>query len=111
MKKREIGNLFLHMGVGGALAGAVLYHHWFLLLATFVYAALREQAQHRYRITSSQVWVVGEQSPVTIHNIEKRTFFDFGWLGGKQVWEIFQWVIGCLVALGVYEFIVWEWLT
>ena len=104
MKRREALNLVLHLGVGGVLAGLVLYHHWFLLLATFVYAALREQAQHRLILLPVRK---GSKN----YRIEKRTFFDFGWVTWHRIWEVFQFVIGCLVALCVYEWIKWEWLT
>jgi hypothetical protein len=98
MKKRELGNLCLHIGVGGLLAALVLWSPWFLLSATFVYAWLREQAQHRLIITE-----MGHLH-YAAYSVEKRTFFDFDWITGHRVWEIFQWVIGALVALVAHEF-------
>jgi len=97
MKKREIGNAALHVGIGAALAALVCWNHWFMVLATFIYAFLREQAQHR--------WIIGPANlpGYKYYVAEKRTFFDFGWLGRKQVSEIAQWVIGSALACGVWE--------
>jgi hypothetical protein len=90
MKKREWGNLGLHLGIGGALTALVMWHILFINFAVFVYASLREQAQHRYR--SRENPQPGETVMV------KRTFFDFGWLGWKQAFEIGQWTVGSAVV-------------
>ena len=97
MKKREIGNLFLHITVGAALAGLVCWNYWFVILATFIYAWLREQAQHRYILTYT-----GEQTfEGRMFFVEKSTFF--GWMTWHRIWEVFQWVLGAALALGGYE--------
>jgi hypothetical protein len=84
LKKREAINLGLHIGIGGALAALVMWHPLMIIFDTFIYATLREQAQHR--------WDMDESPP------RKRGFFDFGWLGWRQVFEIGQWVIGSAVV-------------
>jgi hypothetical protein len=97
VKKREIGNLALHIGVGAALAALVCWHPAFIILATFIYAWLREQAQHR--------WVHIEADGVreTLYLIEKQTFF--GWMTWHRIWEVFQWTIGATVAVGIMEIV------
>jgi hypothetical protein len=99
MKKREAVNLALHISVGAALAALVCWNHWFMVSATFIYAFLREQAQHRYILTRNSGWAQG------VHAVEKRTFFDFGWMTGHRLWEVFQWVIGAVVAVGIMEIV------
>ena len=101
MKKREIGNLFLHIGVGCALAALVLYHRWFLLLVTFIYAWLREQGQHRYKLTLSTR--VGHEE-ARLYRVQKSTFL--GWMQWDRMFEVFQWVIGAALALLGYEIII-----
>jgi len=99
VKGREIGNLGLHIGVGGALTALVMWHVLLVNLVVFVFAFLREQAQHRYILTRSKGWAQG------VHAVEKRGFFDFSWLGWKQVREILQWELGSLaVSLPWYFF-------
>lgn len=93
MKKREIGNLALHVVVGGAITALVMYQPLFIILATFIYASLREQAQHRYILTQAP-----DSRCAKYFTAEKRTFFDFGWLGKKQVFEIAQWTVGSAVV-------------
>ena len=83
MKKREVGNLVAHIVVGGALAALVCWNVWFMVLATFIYAALREQAQHRYIITP-------EPGLKPLVRAEKRTFWDFGWMTWHRIWEVLQ---------------------
>jgi hypothetical protein len=100
VKKREAVNLTLHITVGAALAAGVCWNHWFMVLATFVYAFLREQAQHRIEIGE---FIYDAAPENRYHRIKKRTFFDFGWLGWKQVWEIGQWTLGAAVACLVWE--------
>jgi hypothetical protein len=92
VKKREAISLTLHITVGAALAALVCWNHWFMVLATFIYAWLREQAQHRWVFVDG-AW--GEW--------RKRTFFDFGWMTGHRIWEVFQWVIGAAVVCLVWE--------
>jgi hypothetical protein len=96
MKKREVFSLALHIGVGAALAALVCWHPAFIIPVTFIYAWLREQAQHRY--------VIGE--PIKgisnlLYTVEKQTFF--GWITGHRIWEVFQWVIGAAVVVGIVE--------
>ncbi len=113
MKAREIGNMALHMGVGGLLAAAVAWNYWTMIPVTFLYAFLREQAQHRFIIeryfadfTQNEI----ERTDVgNVFTVEKETFF--GWITGHRIWEVFQWVIGAEVACGIYAFVQWEWLT
>jgi hypothetical protein len=102
MKKREVGNLFLHLGVGAALAALVVWNHWFVVLATFVYAFLREQAQHRWVIDLASPGVPDQGDPRTYY-VEKRTFFDFSWLGWRQAFEIGQWVLGAVLGCLTWE--------
>lgn len=99
MKKRETINLFLHLGLGLFLTALVLYHRYFLLFDTFIYAWLREQAQHRY-IIGKPYERLGDSWTQTV---QKRTFWDFSWMTWHSMFEVFQWVIGCAVALGLYE--------
>jgi hypothetical protein len=93
MKKREWGNLGLHIGIGGVLTALVMWHILFINFAVFIYASLREQAQHRYEIETFT-----DRGGTKRTRVDKRTFFDFGWLGWHQVWEIAQWVIGSAVV-------------
>jgi len=89
MKAREIGNAFLHFGLGGLIAFGVCWSHWLLIPATFIYAWLREQGQHRY--------VFGPAG------VEKSTFF--GWVTWHRMIEVLEWTIGAAVACIVWEFI------
>jgi hypothetical protein len=96
MKKREWISLGLHIVIGAALTATVMWHILMINFAVFVYASLREQAQHR--------WILeGEPGAIStsgrkLYHANKRTFFDFGWLGKKQVAEIAQWVLGSAVV-------------
>ena len=74
MKKRETISLALHVTVAAALAALVCWNHWFMVLATFIYAALREQAQHRYILTD---WLTPLEG-MHPYTVKKRTSFDFG---------------------------------
>ena len=102
MKKREIGNLFLHLGVAGALAGLVCWNYWFVVLATFVYAWLREQAQHRWIITGPMPHL-----SYPAYQLENSTFF--GWMTWKRMGEVFAWtggsILGCLIFYLVRKFL------
>lgn len=101
MKSREIGNLALHVGVGGAITAMVMYQPLFIILATFIYASLREQAQHRLILTRA----TEKGADLSLFTVDKRGFFDFGWLGKKQAFEIVHWVIGAaLVSIPWYFF-------
>jgi len=95
MKKREVGSLVAHITVGGALAALVCWNHWFIVLDTFIYAFLREQAQHRYILSSLPA---GHG-----YTVEKRTFFDFGWVTLHRIWEVMQWVLGAAAACLAFE--------
>jgi hypothetical protein len=95
MKKREIGNTILHIVLASSLTALVMWHVLFINLAVFVYAALREQAQHRWILEHR---VAKPMFNWDLYSIEKRTFFDFGWLGKQQAWEIAQALIGSAVV-------------
>jgi hypothetical protein len=93
------GNSALHFFVlGMVLAVLPLVHHWFLALDAFIWAALREQAQHRYIL--DYPIVSGDK---ILYEAKKRTFFDFGWLGKKQWQEIMETTLGAVLLLGAYE--------
>jgi disulfide bond formation protein DsbB len=100
MRSREIGNIAYHFFGAIALVGAVYISHWFLVLNTFIWASLREQAQHRY-ILEDLGHFDGYES--RLYAVHKRTFFNFGWLGKKQAWEITQWTLGAIVACLIWE--------
>lgn len=102
MKKREAWNLIYHVLGGGALTALVCWNLWFMVLATFIYAFLREQAQHRWMIGDSFTFQDGSK----MFEIEKRTFSDFGWLGWQQVFEILQWTFGSTVVCTIHHFTV-----
>jgi hypothetical protein len=101
MKKREAVNLALHIGVGAALAALVCWHPAFIILVTFIYAWLREQAQHRWIL---EAYDKDPKSQI-LYAATKQTFF--GWMTGHRIWEVFQWVIGAAVAVGIIEFVRW----
>ena len=114
MKARELGNMALHLTVGLTLTLAACWNFWLLVPVTFVYAFLREQAQHRY--------ILGE--PYTFHppvegstqdryyRIEKRTFFDFSWMTFHRMWEVMQWTLGSAIGCGIWQlFLSWEILV
>jgi hypothetical protein len=94
MKKREITNLILHVCVGYSLALLVCWNSWFIVLATFIYAFLREQAQHRYEITKHQQFSMEPDFPV--YKVEKQTFF--GWITTHRMFEVLQWTAGAALA-------------
>ncbi len=103
MKSREIGNLALHVGAGGAITALVMYHPLFIIFATFIYVSLREQAQHRLILIADRETLTTDGKK--LFAVEKRTFFDFGWLGKRQMFEIAQWTIGAaLVSIPWYFF-------
>jgi hypothetical protein len=98
-------DIFLHITVGAALAALVCWNHWFMVLATFVYASLREQAQHRYILEN---WSTEEEESDwghKVYKIEKRTFFDFRWMTGHRLWEVFQWTLGAAAVCLGYQLI------
>jgi hypothetical protein len=99
MKKRERWNLLLHIAIGGVLAALAMWHPFWIIFDTFIYAFLREQAQHRF-IHGDKLLLDG----VPVHTVQKRTFFDFGWLGWKQVFEIGQWTFGSAVVVLPWHF-------
>jgi len=92
-------NSVLHIFVMGALLAALpLISHWFLVFDAFIWATLREQAQHRYAI-GDKLLLDG----VPVYTVQKRTFFDFGWLGEKQVREILETTLGALLLVSGYD--------
>jgi hypothetical protein len=95
----EPGNFALHFCVAMVMVYLVWFSHWLLVLDVAIFAALREQAQHRY-VTAG---LVLEDGTKTSYIVRKRTFFDFSWLGWQQVFEIGQWTVGAAVACGVWE--------
>jgi len=101
MKVREVGNAALHVGVGAALTALVCWNLWFMVLATFLFATLREQAQHRYIINLHQQFSMTPDFPV--HKVTKRTFWDWSWLKWHHVFEIAQWVVGSVLGVLAVE--------
>jgi len=99
VKSREIGNLFLHLGVGLGLTLAACWSDWMLIPGTFVYAWLREQAQHRY-IIGKPYERLGDS---WMQTVQKRTFWDFGWMTWHSMFEVLQWTLGAAVACGVWN--------
>ena len=102
-------DLILHVFVGAALAAAVLWHRpepfgypLYIVLVTFVYAWLREQAQHRLRLEKHHY--LSQEAGHPVYMVEKRGFFEFDWVTGHRIWEVFQWVIGSVLAASVYFF-------
>lgn len=69
VKRREIGNLILHIAGGALMAVAVMYQDYLIVAVIAVWGLLREQAQHR-----------------------DEGFF--GWINGHRLFEASQWVIG-----------------
>lgn len=100
MKKREAYNLVLHVCVGYSLALLVCWNSWFIVLATFIYAFLREQAQHRVGL-----FLANNCEKAGHFVIYKRTFFDFGWVTWHRVFEVIQWTIGAALACLLWYFI------
>jgi hypothetical protein len=97
VKKREAINTTLHIVVGAALAALVCFNFWFAVLATFIYAFLREQAQHRWILKKHMQFSMEPDFPV--YTRQKQTFF--GWITGHRIWEVFQWTLGAgAVCLG-----------
>ena len=105
MKKREITNLILHVCIGYSLALLVCWNHWFIVLATFVYAFLRERAQHRYIFSESYTFhpPVEGSTQFVYYRVEKRTFFDFGWVMPHRMFEVLQWTAGAAVACLLWQ--------
>jgi hypothetical protein len=103
MKKREAGNMVLHVVIGGALAALACWNIWGIVFDTLVYAFLREQAQHRYILDLVNFDHTDDgKKDYLVYRVTKRTFFDFGWLGWQQVFEIAQWTAGAAAAVGSY---------
>jgi hypothetical protein len=97
MKKREALNMVLHIVVGGALAALVIWSYWFLILSTFVYAFLREQAQHRWIIENPDAPIAPIEQVIR-WEVRKRTFWDFGWVTSWRMFEVLQWTAGAAAA-------------
>lgn len=97
MKKRDWGNLGLHMGVALALAFAMVWENWLIVPATFIYTWLREQAQHRWILTKA----MGGEEPgsLNLFAVDKQSFF--GWMTWHRMFEVFQWTAGSAVGVGV----------
>jgi hypothetical protein len=94
------GNSALHFFVlGGVLAALPLIHPRFLVLDALIWAALREQAQHRYILTKAP-----DDRCKKYWTAEKRTFFDFGWLGKKQWQEIAETTLGAALLVETFLF-------
>jgi len=100
MKFREAGNMALHIVGGGVMAYAACWSLWTLVLSMFIYGWLREQAQHRYIFEQ-----LTEDSEIFApqYGIEKRPFFDFGWMKWHHVWEAGQWALGAAVAVSAWK--------
>ena len=73
-----------------ALTAAVLWNYWLLIPVTFVWAWLREQAQHRYIFDDSNR-IAG-----------KATFF--GWMTWHSMWEAAQWALGAAAVCVAWFF-------
>jgi hypothetical protein len=104
MKKRETIYLFLHIFVGAGLAALVCFNFWFVVLTTFIYTWLREQAQHRWIHTQATPAEHETVEPYMVHKLytrQKQTFF--GWMTWHRMWEVFQWTLGAAVACGIWE--------
>ena len=101
MKKREIGNLALHVTVGGAFAAAVAWAYWCIIPVTFIWAFLREQAQHRYILTDTL------SGTPRRYLVKKRTFWDFGWLNRHRFGEVCAWTVGSALGLFVFKLLDW----
>jgi hypothetical protein len=101
MKKREIKNMAYHFFVPVVLIGLIYLNHWFLVLETFLYVWLREQAQHRWIheefATGLGPHVIGH----TVYTIEKQTFF--GWMDWHRMGEVLVATAGAIVACLVWE--------
>ena len=96
MSKRDWLYLALHFTVAAALTALILWWHWFIVLATFIYAWLREQAQHRYDLAQ----IVGTYPP-NVYAVKKSTFF--GWMTWWRMFEVAQWTTGSAVVCLAYE--------
>ena len=105
MKGRDVRNAALHLTIGGALAALAAWNIWMIVPVTFIWASLREQAQHRYEI---KAFTFDTPEEGRYYRVTKRTFFDFGWLGWQQVGEIIQWTVGAAIGCGILEFRLWE---
>jgi hypothetical protein len=93
-------NTFLHITVGAALTALVCWNHWFMVSVTFIYAFLREQAQHRYILDKVDL----PNTPI-LYRVQRRTFFDFGWMTWHRLWEVFQWTLGAAAVCLGYQLI------
>jgi hypothetical protein len=92
MSKRDWKNLGYHIGVALVLAALVLWNHWFMVLATFIYAWLREQGQHRYDLRRANA----DSEFLPYYHVEKSTFF--GWMTWHRMFEVLQWTFGAALA-------------
>jgi len=99
MKLRECANAAFHTAGGCALASTVVWSSWFAVLVVFVFAALREQAQHRLRLEEHHYLSREAGHPVYI--VEKRGFFDWSWFRWKHAFEIAEWTLGAAGGVGL----------
>ena len=83
-------DLILHITVGALFALAVCWSYWLLIPVTFVWAWLREQAQHRY-ILNDENRVIGKAS-------------FFGWMTLHSLWEAAQWTLGAAAVCVAWFF-------
>ncbi len=106
-------NSALHILVlGAAFTALPLWNHHWLILTAFIWSALREQAQHRYILTRATAAArVDHAGDLTLYAVDKRTFWDFGWLGWRQVREIAETTGGAALIVLAYDFWKWEILV
>jgi hypothetical protein len=100
MTLRDWGNLALHFTVAAALAALILFNHWFIVLATFIYTWLREQAQHRWVLTLVEAHYTEDRAD-RLYRVRKSTFF--GWMSWWRMFEVAQWTVGSAMACLAYE--------
>lgn len=98
MKARDLANIPLHVGLGLGLAAAVLWWHPAVIPVTFIYFFLREQAQHRYIITGPMPHL-----SYPAYSVEKRGFFDFGWVTWHSTFEALQGTAGAAVGYALWR--------
>lgn len=103
MKKRDLGNLFLHIGGGALIAAAIMWIHWLSFPALLIVGFVIEKGQHRWILT-----VVGTDSNPPhgkLYLAEKRKPLDFGWVTKRSIIEAGCWGGGALIASVVWCFI------
>lgn len=88
MSKKNWAQAGEHFGLGLAFTIAILLWFPLVILVTFIWAWLREQAQHRY-IVNDENRIIGEH-----------TFF--GWTTWHSMKEVFQWTAGSAVGVAIW---------